>query len=352
MDFFEQHGQKLAAFSRLSGVLGARADYVQGGGGNTSVKLDNRLMAIKASGFMLSDITPRQAYAVLDYEQLRRFYLEQDPRDLQDVEAMGSAEAKASTLGIEGLSALRPSVEAGFHSLLDGFVAHTHSVWGNLAACSGEAGAILQEVLKGANYGYALVPYVDPGARLTFEIRDALRRAQQKGERQPAVLLMQNHGPIVHHDDPDACLRIHEDMNLRIASHLGLRFEDFPQACIEQDGAEGWRSATPWLWELLCGNRYPDSLLLNEPLYPDQMVFFRNTLGEKMTIDRATGHVHYALPRQSAQTLEETLCAVLFIHETLARLNLPLVAMGQEAQQFISGWESEKYRKSLSEGSR
>ncbi len=352
MNFFEQHGKKLAAFSRLSGVLGARADYVQGGGGNTSVKLDDRLMAIKASGFMLSDITPQKAYAVLDYGQLRSFYLGQNPQDLEDVEAMGSAAARQNTLSIEGLAALRPSVEAGFHSLLDGFVAHTHSVWANMAACSSQAESIMQVALEGAGYGYAIVPYVDPGARLTFVIRDALREAEKAQGKRPAVLLMKNHGPIAHHDDPDECLRIHEDMNLRIAKYLGLQFGDLPRAQVEEDGAGGYRSATPWLWDILRGDRYPDSMLLDEPLYPDQMVFFRGTLGEKMTIDRATGHVHYALPQQSAQTLEETLCAVLFIHETLARLNLPLVAMGQEAQQFISGWESEKYRKSLSEGSR
>ena len=49
--FFEDNKQLLADFSRLSKTAGARADYVQGGGGNTSVKLSGGLMAIKASGF-------------------------------------------------------------------------------------------------------------------------------------------------------------------------------------------------------------------------------------------------------------------------------------------------------------
>lgn len=47
---------------------------MQGGGGNTSVKLDDTLMAIKASGFCLKDIEIDKAYAVLDYAALRRFY--------------------------------------------------------------------------------------------------------------------------------------------------------------------------------------------------------------------------------------------------------------------------------------
>ena len=56
--FFEEHAKLLSDFARVSQSTGARADYVQGGGGNTSVKLPGGLMAIKDSGFCLSDIRP------------------------------------------------------------------------------------------------------------------------------------------------------------------------------------------------------------------------------------------------------------------------------------------------------
>ena len=55
-DFFKTNEKRLSEFARVSGSVGARADYVQGGGGNTSVKLEGGLMAIKASGFCLKDI--------------------------------------------------------------------------------------------------------------------------------------------------------------------------------------------------------------------------------------------------------------------------------------------------------
>ena len=54
--FLQDHGVALGAFADLSNRIGARPDYVQGGGGNTSVKLDGGLMAVKASGFRLSDV--------------------------------------------------------------------------------------------------------------------------------------------------------------------------------------------------------------------------------------------------------------------------------------------------------
>ncbi|MDD4080737.1 MAG: class II aldolase/adducin family protein [Eubacteriales bacterium] len=344
MDFFARYADRLAAFSRFSRSLGVRADYVQGGGGNTSAKLNDRLMAVKASGFLLRDITPDAAYAVLDYQALRSFYGKHAAHDFPDVEAAGSAAAKEATVPVEGLAPLRPSVEAGFHALLDRFVAHTHSVYANLAACCRETEVILSQALKGADYGFAVVPYVNPGATLTFTIKDILEKSGR-----PKVLVMQNHGVIVHDDNEDKCLQIHEDMNRRLAAFFGLDKGAFPAIRVKAEG-EGFVSDTPWLIERLKGDTYPDELLLDAPLYPDQMVFFRGTLAEAAVIDRQTGLTHYRLPENTAVTLEETLCAVLFVTQTIREKGYTLQTMGEAAQQFIGGWESEKYRKQLAEG--
>ena len=48
MSFFEENRTALENFRKVSSSVGARADYVQGGGGNTSVKLEGGLMAIIA----------------------------------------------------------------------------------------------------------------------------------------------------------------------------------------------------------------------------------------------------------------------------------------------------------------
>lgn len=350
MAFFEEYADSLRAYSQFSGQLGARPDYVQGGGGNTSVKLDGRLMAIKASGYCLEDIRPDKAYAVIDYAAMRRFYTENEPENFPDVEAAGAAVSKSSLASIEGLAALRPSVEAGFHSLLDTYVGHTHSVFANLAACCKEAGRVLSDALGGAGYTSALVPYINPGAGLTFAIRDTLRQAKADTGRQPAVLLLQNHGVIVHDDSHLRCLQIHEDMNIRLAGAFGLEQGAFPKPSVTEADDGFFTSATPWLHSRLKGDAYPDAFLLDDPLYPDQMVFFKGTLGEAARIDRRTGIAHYRMARKAALTLEETLCAVVFIVETVRRRGLTLVTMGEAAKGFIGSWESEKYRKSLAEG--
>ena len=171
-------------FVKMCATIGGMKDYVQGGGGNTSVKLEGGLMAIKASGYCLKDIQVDKAYAVLDCAALREFYFGSQPADFEDVEKAGSDKAKASVQVVEGMAQLRPSVEAGFHSLLDTYVAHSHSVYANLAACAEDGREVVAEALAGADYTWGFVPYVDPGARLTFSIRDELKRA---GDREEAV---------------------------------------------------------------------------------------------------------------------------------------------------------------------
>lgn len=353
-NFFEANQRRLQEFSRVSKTVGARADYVQGGGGNTSVKLEGGLMAIKASGFCLKDIEPDKAYAVLDYKALRSFYYDNNPADFEDVEKAGSGKAKEVTQQIEGLAALRPSVEAGFHSILDTYVAHSHSVYANLAACSVELTDIVKQALTGADYSWGWVPYTDPGANLTFSIRDEIARVEKETGKRPAAIFMQNHGLIAHSDDPDECLRIHEDVNNRIAAAFGMTGASFPQvSVIEKDGLV--EAQSPYLSEMLKTGAFDEAFFLEKPLYPDQMVFLIGSfaLGEgtpeedHCVADVKTGKVVFNMPASKAQVIAETLTAVLFIADAIRKNGKTLSTMGEAAKKFIANWESEKYRKSL-----
>jgi len=354
-NFFESNKKRLDDFTRISTSVGARADYVQGGGGNTSAKLDGGLMAIKASGYCLKDIRPDKAYAVLDYEALRRFYNDTDPAALVDVEKAGSEQAKANTKTVEGLAALRPSVEAGFHSILDTYVAHSHSVYANLAACSVELEAIAKDALADADYSWGWVSYVDPGARLTFSIRDEVRRVEKETGRRPAAIFMQNHGLIAHSDDPDECLRIHTDVNDRIARAFGIENGCFPKVGLKDVTGDLFEADCPFLTEQLSSGDFSEKFLLESPLYPDQLVFLTGTFsfGEgkpdagMAVCNPKTGAVTFNMPAAKAQVIAETLTAVLFICRTIEKKGCTLSTMGEAAKAFIANWESEKYRKSL-----
>lgn len=353
-NFFDVNRASLEAFARVSGEVGARADYVQGGGGNTSAKLANGMMAIKASGYCLKDIDVDKAYAVLNYENLRKFYYGNEPADFEDVEKFGSERAKASIQTIDGLQQLRPSVEAGFHSLLDTYVAHSHSVYANLATCCEDGRAVAAKALADADYTWGFVPYTDPGARLTFSIRDELKRVEAETGRRPAVIFMQNHGIIAHSDDPDECLRIHTDVNNRIAEAFGVKNGDFPAVSVREIEDGLVEADSPLLSAALKSGEYSEKFLLESPLYPDQMVFLTGSFkfGTQpdegaCAADPATGRVVFAMTAAKAQVIAETLTCVVYICETLKKSNHALCTMDDAARSFIANWESEKYRKSL-----
>ena len=314
-------------------------------------------MGIKASGYCLSDITPETAYAVLDYEALRRFYYGNESEQLADVEKQGSAFARENTKQIEGLPTLRPSVEAGFHSILRKFVCHTHSVYANFACCSTACREIAEKAFAGADYSWGWVPYTDPGANLTFAIRRELARVEHATGRVPAVILMQNHGIIVHSDSADECLRINADANGRLAAQFGKAGDSFPKVAVKPIADGLYEVDAPALTEALQSGRYDYRTLIESPLYPDQMVFLIGTLFEnrpelaegEASVEFRTGKVLLRMKEKNAQVVAETLTAVTFIMDTIRENGYTVSTMGEAAKRFIANWESEKYRKSLAE---
>jgi ribulose-5-phosphate 4-epimerase/fuculose-1-phosphate aldolase len=355
-DFLERYRDKLEKFTFISQSAGVRNDYVQGGGGNTSVKLDDSLMAIKASGYCLSDIKPDKAYAVLDYSALRGFYYGNESSSFEDVEKSGSEKAKQATISIEGIDSLRPSVEAGFHSLLDTYVLHSHSVYANLASCSREGREIIKDALSGSGYAWGFVGYTDPGARLTFSIRDEISRVRSCTGKDPSVIFMENHGLIVHSGDADECLGIHSGVNAKAAAAFGITGESFPRVSVKEYG-DMLISDSPYLEDSIRTGKYGPLQLCEDALYPDQLVFLTGTLyfgkqeerpeNNTCIADFKTGKVVFNMQKSRAQTITETLTAIIFIREIIAKNNLTLITMGDAAKNFISNWESEKYRKSL-----
>ena len=345
----------LETFSRMSQTAGSRADYVQGGGGNTSVKFADGLMAIKASGFCLSDITKDNAYALIKLDGLQKFYSENSPETLSDVEKEGAACTKENTVVLDGMNPLRPSVEAGFHSILKKFVCHTHSVYANLCCCSHEMNEIAEKAFSGAAYSWGSVPYTDPGANLTFAIPQEVRCVKEKTGKEPAVILMQNHGIIVHGDDVDEVLNIHADANERLANAFGISGNSFPKVSVKSVEDSLYEANVPYLTEILKTGKYSVKTLLESPLYPDQMVFLIGSLFENKTdlsdgecsIDTASGALTLKMNEKKALTITQTITAVVFISEYIKNCGYSLSSMGEAAKNFIANWESEKYRKSL-----
>src|SRR5208282_3410385 len=102
--------QSLAQLIEISRAVGTRTDYVQAGGGNTSVKSpDGQTMAIKASGTALTAMSEPAGWVEVDvaavlsiFEQNELAQLETDTREARVLQHLSSA-----VIGGKG----RPSVE-------------------------------------------------------------------------------------------------------------------------------------------------------------------------------------------------------------------------------------------------
>jgi hypothetical protein len=173
----------------------------------------------------------------------------------------------------------------------------------------------------------------------------------------PSVILLQNHGIIVHDDDADRCLKLHADANGRLAKVFGLNGESFPEITVEAEGSMS-RTNASYLKEKLKNCRYDYKTFIEAPLYPDQMVFLVGTFfmdrgGElaqgECVADTTTGGFILNMGEKQAQTVTQTVAAVIFIMEHIEEAGYTLSTMGGTAKRFIANWESEKYRKSLAE---
>ena len=133
----------------ISQYAGTRADYTQGGGGNTSVKDDQgKLMLIKASGYRLADIDETTAFVAVDKNLIKNYYDNVDLSVEKDYEKESAELNKNSVVALEGIAVLRPSVEVGFHAILKKYVVHTHSVYANILTCATEGEEIAEKLFK------------------------------------------------------------------------------------------------------------------------------------------------------------------------------------------------------------
>jgi len=326
----------------ISSYAGARADYVQGGGGNTSVKFDEAIMGIKASGYTLGEITEDKGYVTVDYPAIMRYYETVDPTADVDFEKQSLQVNMDSIRLLPGMESKRPSVEVGFHSFLRRCVIHTHSVYANVLCCSEEGRAVAEKVFAGSGVKYIFVPYVDPGFKLTLTIRQAAEQYRAKHGALPEVIFMENHGFIAHADTDAEAIALHEKVNESIRTYL--KIEAYPQPAVRAKG-EGFVSATPYLIDTIKAIGADEAYFNALKLYPDQLVYIGSKVGD--TVKVTADEIAYGMSEKEAQTVEETLLGVVFVIDAIRKAGLTLRQMREQDAGFIDNWESEKYRAQL-----
>ncbi len=331
----------------ISAYAGSRADYTQGGGGNTSVKNDKEhIMLIKASGYRLKDITPDNAYVAVNKSKIVDYYNSVDLSVKKDYEKESAEISSQSVISVSNMPTLRPSVEVGFHAILKKYVIHTHSVYANILTCSQEGEALANKLFCGKDYGFIFLPYINPGFELTLAMKNKIEEYVKQNGKYPEVIFMKNHGLVVNSDYLDRVKALNSDVNETIREYFKLP-DDFREVVLKEE-TDGFVSETEIVCRFISENGLNKDFLDKYPLYPDQLVYLNNILAfspEKLVIKDGTAH--YVTDKKQSVTLEETLAAYLFVISVIRNNGLTVSTMNRKEVDFINNWEAEKYRRSV-----
>lgn len=339
----------LSELARLSQAAGKDPDITQGGGGNTSVKLDGRLMAVKASGCKLKDMTPQKGFVVLDYVKVREYYDRVDLKSDIDYYDDSARFVRDHCVDLPGMeSGMRASVEAGFHSLLLKYVIHTHSVYANILCCTREGKFIAEELFGKEEYPMLWLPYIAPGFLLTLEIKKAMDRAGFI----PKLLFMENHGLIITADDDIECQGLHDMVTEKVKQRFGIT-EAYGYVGIRKIGEDRYESNSDFLRNRFKESQRDAAWFESTILYPDQAAYLSGNISNdpqspgKAFINLKTGSITYLTSSKEALTMEESIVAFLFILEIAERNGLHIMTMKKDEVEFIKNWEGIQYRKNL-----
>ncbi len=331
----------------ISQYAGTRADYTQGGGGNTSVKNDEKgIMLIKASGYRLADIDETTAFVAVDKKKIADYYASVNLAEEKDYEKESAEVSKNSVIDLEGVKTLRPSVEVGFHAILKKYVIHTHSVYANVLTCAVEGEALAQKLFGEKDYGFIFLPYINPGFELTLAMKNKIDEYVKTNGKYPEVIFMKNHGLVVNSDCVDRVKAVNTDVNETIRNYFGL--EDNFRSVNLTKTPTGFISDTAIVKLFVAENVLDKAFLDKYPLYPDQLVYLNNILAhspDTLVVNKCK--VYYNTDLKQATTLEETLSAYLFVITTIKNAGLTVNTMNEKEVYFINNWEAEKYRRSV-----
>src|ERR1039457_1651391 len=199
--------ESLAQLVEISCAVGARTDYVQAGGGNTSVKSpDGQTMAIKASGTALTSMSESAGWVEVSVAAVLSIFERNDLATMETDAREGRVLQHLSSAIIGGSG--RPSVETALHAMLGKVVIHTHPVAANALNC-GPGLKALEEITPAGELPPLWVPYTNPGWRLADTIKSLAEAYKHKHGCLPVVLFMENHGLLVSAPEAQACVALH-----------------------------------------------------------------------------------------------------------------------------------------------
>jgi len=343
MKYFSNNNYLQKDLKELSAFLGNNLDWIQGAGGNTSVK-DNGILWVKASGYWLSEALNKNIFTPLDRQAVL------DKID-QEIEDLGSAQILE-----KHYHSLRPSIETTLHALMrQRFVVHVHSVNVISYAVLKDGKAILDEKLKGIKWLW--VPYVRPGLPLT-------KMLNKMGVSDYDVIILANHGAVIGGDTKEEVLDIFKQVETRLCRSVRGNFLETEKPKLESlvDSLD-YKLPKHDLTHCLARDDLLLEIIGKNALYPDHVIFLGPGAIPVMTqeefinrFSEESSNLHYKVVvikgigvivnQNLSENAEEMLhCLTNVLLRLQPSDKLQHLTQNEEAE--LLGWDAEKYRKSI-----
>lgn len=345
--------QDLKTIVKLSHTFGT-ADYVKGGGGNTSVKNDATLW-VKPSGTTLGKLTEK-TFVAMNRAKINELYRVETPKNAADREELVKNLMAAAVENDAG----RPSVEAPLHNVFDAkFVVHTHPALVNGMTCSKNGERVCKKLFPDALW----VEYIDPGYTLCMEVRKRIEAYKTANGEEPVLLVLKNHGIFVSADTEDEIRALYAhvmktlDATYKKAGIFReLKIADAPADLEVEEkirvffGADAAFIASAGIFVPALGPITPDHLVYAKAvpfagtLNADTVAKYKNKHGYAPKVVVAGGRIHGIGTSQKNASLALELAHDGALVTHLAGAFGGIDYMSDAAREFIENWEVESYR--------
>jgi len=360
---------ELSELIELCRFAGERFDLVQASGGNASFRLPDGTLWIKAAGKALSEVSTEKDLCHVSLEKPLQFLtknklstdLSNDDIDRDATDCLQSAISTDS-------NGIQPSNETFMHCLLGPVTLHTHPPVVTSIVCQRGWRDRISALIPNAIY----IDYHTPGVRLALALAQELKKAnRQAGEL--TVIFLQNHGLVVSGGSSGEVASGTNDVVAKLSYFLGV---DWSRYRLSNRISELILSTTG---NLVCSYYCEDrilldavrrnhSVLLAQPVFPDQLVYAGPAGLELTSLDDEKPLFNYIerygqLPRVIlykassdhlfvvAETMRRCreIEQVLKAHAlTLLTASIPYVQFLQDDELiYLMNWEAERYRQSV-----
>ena len=347
----------------MSKYAGERFDLVQAGGGNSSVKFENGEMIIKASGFLLSELTENSGYSRVFTKKTADIVKNEtviDATEKRERESLTSQLVKDVT--IDKLN--RPSIETLLHSFLLKYTLHTHPIVVNMIVIQKNWQDILSSIF--INDEVCFVEYKTPGIELALGLYNELK----KFDVIPNVIFLQNHGLIVTSNYKNEIKEKTEYVLEKIENYLKIDMSKYKTTneitylfnSVEKTNNISYLSEDSFLSEMIKRDK---ELFVKTPFCPDSLVYCGiqsieiDDIFELKAIEKYKDK-YYELPKvvifknnlyfvalniKKAKEMEEVFKFHIMVLEQNLKQDVNFLELDELA--YLSNWEAEKYRRGI-----